>query len=156
MNHVLQTERRSRPTTAPPSRVGTAGLIAGLVLAVAGLGYAILDQAVLHGLDRHLHALYDPVGRQAQPAPLYGYLYAVGGLGVLCWLVTLRLARAGVRWVRRWNIGVLIVAALVISPLFLQEYGRTVFPLQLTAGYAVAWLLGLVVTVALRPSRSRG
>lgn len=116
----------------------------GALATAAGLGYALADQLALGGLDRHLHALYDPVGRYGEAGPLYGYVYAVGVLGLLCWWANLRVVRRGVGAARRWGWVTLAAATPpVLALLVLQEYGRPVIPLSLAAGYLVAWLCGL-------------
>ena len=55
-------------------------------------------------LDRHLHRLYDPVGKYGEAAPLYGYLYVVGVIGLLCWWANLRRAVRGARGTRRLGV----------------------------------------------------
>lgn len=151
MNQLLDSGRHSGTAasrTASPISITSA--VVGLVITVVGLGVAVLDQAVLHGLDQHLHAMYDPIGKSGQPGPLYIYLYSVAALGVVCWLVTLRLIRAGARRARVWAIVILVLSALAITPLFLQEYGQNVFPLRLTLWYAAGWALGLLTTLTIR------
>ncbi|SDS21399.1 hypothetical protein [Microlunatus soli] len=153
MNQLLESARPERSTAASVSALTSGALIAGLVITVAGLGYAVLDQVALHGLVDHLHALYDPVGAYAQPTPLYIYLYSLAGLGVAGWLVTLGLTRSGARSARVVSIVITVLAALAIAPLFLTEYGGPVFPFRLTAWYVVGWLLGLLATITYRPRR---
>lgn len=143
-----------RPETAPSNRARRTVVAYGLgaLATLAGLGLVLADQLVLGGLDRHLHALYDPVGKYGEAAPLYGYLYGVGVLGLLCWWANLRLIRRHAATARRWGWITLAAAALpVLVPLMLREYGQPVIPLSLAAGYAAAWLCGLVGLVAGRP-----
>lgn len=143
-----------QPAVQAPANRSTLGLfLAGLVVTVAGLTFAIVDQNVLGGLDRHLHEIYDPIGKSGQPLPLYIYLFSVGILGVLSWLLCLRLVARRSRRARAWSISVLALSLVVVAPLFLTEYGHLVFPLQLSAFPVVAWVLGLVGVLTLRKSR---
>ncbi|HEY9291120.1 MAG TPA: hypothetical protein VIP98_07575 [Microlunatus sp.] len=144
----------SKPSTPPKSAAASSrapvGLfVAGLVATIAALGYVALDQTVLGGLNAHLHAVYDPYGRYGQPGPLYGYLYALDGLGVASWLICLHRVRYGARSARIWSVSVLVLAGLAISPLMLQEYGRLVFGIQFGAMFSVIWLIGLAGTLLL-------
>ncbi|KXO97676.1 hypothetical protein [Tsukamurella pseudospumae] len=139
-----------RAPHAPSARTNGTVVAYGLgALVTAGaLVYAVVDQLAVGGLDGHLHRLYDPVGKYGEAAPLYGYLYAVGVIGLLCWWANLRRAVRGARGTRRLGVITLVVALLpVAAPLVLQEYGQPVIPVQLIAGYLVAWLLGLVGVV---------
>ncbi|CAM3934307.1 hypothetical protein ACXYTP_21775 [Tsukamurella ocularis] len=143
----------TRPTTAPPT--GTRGTLLayglGALATAAGLGYALADQLTLGGLERHLHALYDPVGKYGEPGPLYGYLYIVGLLGLLCWWGSVRLVRRNAPTARRRGWIALGASAFpVVAPLVLQEYGQPVIPLSLAAGYLVAWVCGLAGILLLR------
>lgn len=135
------------PSTGTRRTVVAYGL--GALATAAGFGYALADHLALGGLDRHLHALYDPVGKYGEAAPLYGYLYVVGALGLLCWWANLRLVRRGSRTARRWGWVTLAAAVLpVLVPLVLREYGRPVIPLSLAVGYSAAWLCGLAGLLA--------
>ncbi|NMD57913.1 MULTISPECIES: hypothetical protein [Tsukamurella] len=149
----MSTRTITPPTTAPSDGARRTLLAYGLgaLATAAGLGYALADQFALGGLDRHLHALYDPVGKYGEPGPLYAYLYAVGLLGLLCWWGAARLVRSGATSARRWGWIAFGAAALpVLAPLVMQEYGRPVVPLALAAGYLVAWACGLAGIVLLR------
>lgn len=136
---------RTAPVTTP---AGTATLMAygtGVLATAAGLGYALTDQLVLGGLDRHLRAVYEPVGKYGESGPLYAYLSAVGVLGLLCWWGAVRLARRDGSAGRRWGWIIWCAAALpVLAPVVLREYGQPVIPASLAAGYLIAWGCGLV------------
>lgn len=143
------------PSTRAHRTLAAYGL--GALATAAGLGYALADQLALGGLDRHLHALYDPVGKYGEAAPLYGYLYVVGAVGLFCWAANLRLVRRGAASARRWGWITLAAAALpVLAPLVLQEYGQPVIPLPLTAGYLLAGVCGLVGLLAGRSRTAAG
>lgn len=152
------THQTLAPPAAAPSRAGRTALAywIGALATAAGLGYALADQLALGGLDRHLHELYDPVGKYGEPGPLYGYLYVVGALGLLSWRANLRLVRRNAPAAKRWGWITFALAALpVLAPLFLQEYGHAVIPLPLAAGYLLAWACGLVgLLLAPRSGRS--
>ncbi|QDP98391.1 hypothetical protein FOE78_23015 [Microlunatus elymi] len=140
--------------TAPPpaarvSRAAVGFFVAGLVMTVAALGYTLLDQTVLGGLNAQLHAVYDSYGKHVRPGALYGYLYALGGLGVVGWLCCLNRIRRSPRAARIWSSSVLVLSAPAIAPLLLQEYGQFVFPVSFAAIYSGIWVLGLVGTVLL-------
>ncbi|TWS22289.1 hypothetical protein FK268_19995 [Tsukamurella sputi] len=141
------------PETAPSTgeRRTLLAYALGALATAAGLGYALADQLALGGLDRHLRALYEPVGKYGEAGPLYAYLYAVGLLGLLCWWGAARLVRHGAPSARRWGWIAFGAAALpVLAPLVMQEYGRPVVPLGLAAGYVVAWACGLAGILLLR------
>jgi uncharacterized membrane protein YhaH (DUF805 family) len=123
----------------------TIAYAAGALATAAGLAYAAVDHLALGGLERHLHALYDPVGKYGESTPLYGYLYLVGILGLLCWWANLRLSVRRAPAAQRWGWITLAAATLpVTAPLVMQEYGQPVIPLSLAVGYLVAWVFGLV------------
>ncbi|KXP08327.1 hypothetical protein AXK57_17905 [Tsukamurella pulmonis] len=140
---------RPAPSTGTERTVLAYGL--GAAATAAGLGYALADGFALGGLERHLHALYDPVGKYGESAPLYGYLVVVGVVGLLCWWANLRWVRRRAATARRRGAITLGVAAIpVLAPVFLQEYGQPVIPLSLAAGYLVAWSCGLLGVLLLR------
>lgn len=147
-------------SVAVPSSARTAAFVAyglGAAATVGGLVYAAVDQIVLGGLDDHLRELYAPVGKYGEAGPLYGYLYVIGVLGLVCWWLNLRLLGGGARKARRWGWATWAVAALpVLAPLVLREYGQPVIPLGLAAGYLVAWTCGAIGVVALGRSRRSG
>lgn len=133
---------------SPSARTTVGTYLAAIGAAAVGLVIALVDQTALHGLDRHLHAVYDPVGKYGEPTPLYIYLYSVGAFGVLSGLFCLRLLRRGSAWSRKVGITVLVLAVLVVAPLFLREYGQAVFPIQLSVFPAAACLFALIGVVA--------
>jgi hypothetical protein len=136
-----------RPAAAPSTGTGRTLVAYGLgaLATAAGLGYALADQLAVGGLERHLRALYEPVGNYGESGPLYGYLYVVGLLGLLCWWGVARLVRRNAPTARRWGWIALGASALpVLAPLVLQEYGQPVIPLSLAAGYLIAWVCGLI------------
>ncbi|WP_019201504.1 hypothetical protein [Tsukamurella sp. 1534] len=141
---------RRAPAPSGTARGTTGAYVLGTLATAAATAYAAADQLVLHGLEAHLHALYDPVGKYGEPAPLYGYLYVVGALGLLCWWANLRLVRRGAPSARLWGWVSLALAALpVFAPLAMREYGGAVIPLGLSAGFLVAWLCGFAGVLAL-------
>lgn len=150
-NTDLKSTRAQQDPTSARTTVGT--YLAAIGAAVVGLVMALVDQTVLHGLERHLHAVYDPVGRYGEPTPLYIYLYSVGALAVLTGLFCLWLLRRGSAWSRKVGITVLVLAVMVVAPLFLREYGQGVFPVQLSVFPTAACLFGLIGLVA-HPRRS--
>ena len=124
---------------------------AGLTATAAGIAYTAIDQFAVHGLDAHLRSLYEPVGKYGESAPIYLYLYALGVIGIGCWLTNIRLVKRGASSARRWAWITLAASALpVFAPLAIVEYGQTVIPLALSVGYVVAWLFGLVGGIATR------
>lgn len=145
----------TRSVSVSSKKNGTTLLAYGLgaLATAAGLGYALVDQIALGGLDEHLHAIYDPVGKYGEPGPLYGYLYFVGVLGLFCWWANARAVAKCARSARPWGWVTFGTAALaVLPPLVMREYGETVIPMGLSAGYVLAWVLGLVGVLALRRS----
>ncbi len=123
----------------------------GALATAAGLGCAVVDQLALGSLDRHLHALYDPVGKYGAPGPLYGYLYLVGAVGLLCWWVNIRAVRRRGAAARLPGRLTFAAAALpVLAPLVLQEYGEPVIAFPLAAGYLIAWACGFAGILLLR------
>lgn len=134
-------------TTTGPTVVAYA---IGLLVTVAGLGYTLYDQLVTHGLDDHLHALYDPVGRYGEPGPLYVFVHASAVVGVLTWVGCLRLVRRGSPRARRWSTWALGLSAIVVfTPVAIQEYGQPVLPWALMIAPILAWVAGLAGTAAL-------
>lgn len=120
----------------------------GLALTVASLAYVALDQLVLGNLDEHLHEVYDPYGKYGQAGALYAYLYGLGVVGVISWLWTLRHLRDGGG--TKASVILAVLAALpVLATVSIQEYGSMVIPLHLGIGYVLAWVSGLIGTVAL-------
>ncbi|MDF0529396.1 hypothetical protein P0W64_09960 [Tsukamurella sp. 8F] len=143
---MTTTEIRTPQTRRTGAAVGA--YAAGALATLAGLAYTVADQAALHGLDRHLHAMYDPVGKYGQAGPLYAYLYVVGVLGIVCFAWALRRAQAGSG--RALSVTLLVLALLpVFAPVLITEYGSSVVPLSLLAGLIVGWVCGLIGTVAL-------
>ena len=139
---------------APSARATVGTYLAAIGAAAVGGVIALVDQTVLHGLDRHLHALYEPVGKYGEPGPLYIYLYSVAVLGVLTGLGCLRLIQRGSAWSRKVGITMLVLAILVVAPLFLREYGQAVFPIQLSVFPLAACLFAAIGLVA-HPRRRR-
>lgn len=126
----------------------------GTAATAAGLAYTVLDQALIGGLDAHLHEVYDAVGKHGQPGPLYAYLYAMGVLGLLSWWFNIRAVRRRSPHARRWGVITFGLAALpVLAPVAITEYGSMVIPFGLAAGPLVAWLLGLIGLLALSRRR---
>ncbi|MFD4367424.1 hypothetical protein [Rhodococcus sp. NPDC058521] len=145
----------TRSVSVSSKKNGTTLLAYGLgALATAvGLGYALVDQIALGGLDEHLHAMYDPVGKSGEPGPLYGYLYFVGILALVCWWANSKVVAKGAKSARLWGWVTFGTAALaVLPPLVMREYGETVIPMGLSVGYVLAWVCGLVGVLALRRS----
>ena len=112
------------------------------VIALIALIALILDQMNGYTLARHVEALYAPHDLDPDPNVLFGYLYAVGAIGILLWLATI------------WGIiqrkrGARVVATIVfvlgtsvaLFNVFVSEYGMQIFP-------TVWGILGLVPSVA--------
>ncbi|GAB3133714.1 hypothetical protein GCM10027289_24030 [Tsukamurella serpentis] len=137
-----------------PSSTRTAALTAyslGVFANAAATGYVVLDQLALGGLEEHLDQLYRPVGKYGETAPLYGYLYLIGAVGLLCWWVNIALVRRSAVSARRWAQVTAGAAALpVLAPVVLREYGQPVIPLGLAGGFVLAWIFGVIGAILLR------
>lgn len=141
-------------TTARRTRATVAAYVVGLVATFAAIAHVAIDQLAVHSLDRHLHDLYDPVGKYGEPGPLYAFLYGIGVFGVLGWLWCLRLVRRSAPNARKWCTWLLAGATVVVAaPVTIQEYGSPVVPYSLMAGLIVAWIAGFVGTAALWSGR---
>lgn len=151
---MTQTQTEQAPTTehaTDPRHHPAVGLfVASLTVTALGLGHVLVDQLSVGGLTQHLHAIYDPYGVSAPAGPIQGSLYAIGALGMVVGLLSIHRTRVDARSARWWTATLAVLAALVVSvPLFVQEYGQLIIPLQFGLPYVGAWALGVVGTITL-------
>jgi hypothetical protein len=122
----------------------------GLLLTVITLIALIIDQASGSSIADHVNALYAPLGLHPDPNVLFGYLYVIGGIGVLLWLTMIWGVRRDKRWARVVASFVLVVAtSLALLVLFVSEYGGQIFPTLWGILGLLPCLAGLVAVILL-------
>ncbi|TCK27147.1 hypothetical protein [Pseudonocardia endophytica] len=142
MSTTIETRRSAATTTL------WAGLGASLVSAAA----VLVDQATvgsIHARLAEVYAGYD-VPWQDSESFLVTWLLAVGLLGTVGWLATLRGATRGRRWTAP-TATVLFLLGLGAAgfDMVAAEYGRTLFPTWITALGLLPVVVGAVATVLL-------
>ena len=71
----------------------------------------------------HNNELFSPLGEVPDPAPLWMLLYAVFGIGVVCWAIALIGSTRGAGWVRWFaTVTFLIGTGLLLFVFFVTEY----------------------------------
>jgi len=131
---------------------GIVGLAAALSFVLAAV--AVVDQSGGRSLEAYSVSMYESHGAHVESAVIYGVVYAVAGLLIVLWLLSLLASWAS----RRWSLGVVILvtvlnASIVLAMLFVTEYGERVLPARWGAMAALPAAAG-IVAIALLARRS--
>lgn len=109
--------------TASRGTALTIGLGLGLFASVVILIWMLIDQLTTNTVSAHNNELFSPLGEVPDPAPLWMLLYAVFGIGAVCWAIVLIGSAKGARWVRWFaTITFLIGTGLLLFIYFITEY----------------------------------
>lgn len=73
--------------TASRGTALTIGLGLGLFASVVILIWMLIDQLTTNTVSAHNNELFSPLGEVPDPAPLWMLLYAVFGIGAVCWAI---------------------------------------------------------------------
>ncbi|MFD9894069.1 hypothetical protein ACFWY9_32370 [Amycolatopsis sp. NPDC059027] len=136
-------------------RVLTAAYVGLALTVVATLAVVIGNDALL----RHLHEVEDgwiaPDKVAVTHSVVATYLYALGGLGVVSWLLIAWMVKTGKRGTRVVAVTLLLLGGgIAVMNLLMEEYGRRVLPTLLGVAGVLPCLAGLAVVVLLwRPRR---
>lgn len=141
--------------SAATSRGALAALLTGAALSLIAGVAVVIDQAGGDSILRHLTetygAGYDARQLADDKGSLLTMLYSIAGVGLLCWLATLVLARRGSRWVRPVAVGLFVIGGTTTTAgLWVKDEGYgSALPTWLALLFAAAVVPGLVATVAL-------
>ncbi|GAA4548125.1 hypothetical protein [Amycolatopsis samaneae] len=136
-------------------RVLTAVYVGLALTVVATLAVVVGNDTLL----RHLHEVEDgwiaPERVAGNQSVVATYLYVLGGLGVLSWLLVAWMVRTGKRGTRAVAVTLLVLGGgLAVLNLLMEEYGRRILPTLLGVTGVLPSLAGLAVVVLLwRPRR---
>jgi len=107
----------------PRSAIAT--MYAGLALTIVAIATLYVDHATGNVLAGHIRAGYPSysASRIDGAAAIYlGYLTALGAVGILCWLGTIRAARTGKRWARPVATAIFAIAtAVALTNLLIRD-----------------------------------
>jgi hypothetical protein len=144
--------------TGSASRGAVGALYGAVALELLGAAVPIVDLGTRGAVAAHLQALYSPYGVSAPDASVVViYLVAVGVVGALVWLATIRMLRRRWRWARLFaTVALLCALAIAGADLTVSEYGLPILPTWLGLVGLLPSLAGLVAVVLLwRPGTGR-
>jgi hypothetical protein len=146
--------------TRPPEgairnwRAASRAALLAIVLSAVLVVVAIIDQAGGRSLAEHAAAMYAPYGKRPDPSLLYGLVYTVAAIGVLLWLLVLRVVQSRGRSAPILTVAVTTVtAALALLLLVSREYGAAIFPPLWGVLAILPAAAGILAAVLLRSGR---
>jgi hypothetical protein len=115
---------------------------------------AIIDQAGGRSLADHAAAMYARDGKRPDPSLLYGLVYTVAAVGVLLWLLVLRVVQSRGRSAPILAVVVTTVTGALALLLFVSsEYGAQIFPPLWGVLAILPAAAGVLAAVRLRSGR---
>jgi hypothetical protein len=126
-------------------------MIVGVALSVVALAAPPVDQLTAGDLAAHLQSVYAGTGVAAPAASVIAaYLVGLGVLGVLAWILTIRVVRRrGLLAPLLADAFLVVGAGLAVVDLTVTEYGRPILPTWLGVLGLLPCLPGLVAVVLL-------
>ena len=135
-------------------RAASRAVLLAIVLSAVLVVVAIIDQAGGRSLAEHAAAIYAPYGKRPDPSLLYGLVYTVAAMGVLLWLLVLRVVQSRGRSAPILTVAVTTVtAALALLLLVSREYGAAIFPPLWGVLAILPVAAGILAAVLLRSGR---
>jgi Na+-driven multidrug efflux pump len=109
--------------TASRGTALTISLGLGLFASVVILVWMLIDQFTTNTVAAHNTELFSPHGAVPDPAPLWMLLFALFGVGAVCWGIALRGAVKGAKWVRWFaTVSFIVGTGLLLFCFFITEY----------------------------------
>jgi hypothetical protein len=129
-------------------------VLLAIALSAVLVAVAIIDQTGGRSLAEHASAMYAPYGKRPDPSLLYGLVYTVAAVGVLLWLLVLRVVQSRGRSAPILAVVVTTVtAALALLLLVSSEYGTQIFPPLWGILAILPAAAGILAAVLLRSGR---
>ena len=153
-------ENRSTYTHPPESttrnwRAAARAVRLAIALSAVLVVVAIIDQTGGHSLADHVTTMYAPYGKHPDPSLLYGLVYTVAAVGVLLWLLVLRVVQSRGRSAPILAVVVTTVTAALALLLFVSsEYGARIFPPLWGILAILPAAAGILAAVLLRSGRT--
>ena len=146
--------RPPEPTTRSWRGAARAVLLA-IALSAVLVVVAVIDQTGGRSLADHVTAVYAPYGKRPDPSLLYGLVYTVAAVGVLLWLLVLRVVQSRGRSAPILAVVVTTVTAALALLLFVSsEYGARIFPPLWGILAILPAAAGILAAVLLRSGRT--